>query len=177
MANPSGIFSGIYFDAAGMDALTLDLRASALAFQVEVDKTVAEVGEEIKESAKVIVSKHSKSIGPTIRVEMVPGAAEVHAGGGDNALAALYELGNKKGGKRKGNQKLKLIGPVTAEDRKAGAKTRTGFAHPVFGDMETWVTQESFPFLRPALAVNRRVITKRMQKAWGEALAPLLRED
>lgn len=143
------------FEGSDLESLARDLKESALRVRVEVDKTVGEVGELIRDEAKELVSKHSKSIPGTIKVTMIPGAAVVSAGANDVPLAALYELGNK--------------GSKTDSARASGA----WFRHPVFGNTNVWVQQRRYPFLRPTLDVNRRTITKLMDRAWDEALKPL----
>lgn len=139
-----------HFEAANLERLSAELTESALKLRGEVDKTVVVVGEEIKAAATTEAGKHSKSIPPTIKGEMVPGAYRIRAGGGDVALAVLYELGN----------------------RGAGGRRSDSFKHKVFGQ-DVWVEQKRYPFLRPALTAMRRQITKRMEAAWDKALEPL----
>lgn len=88
-----------------------------------------EVGEVVASEARVIASEHSRSIPPTIAVRVRVGTVSVVAGGGDLALAGLYELGNRSQGKR---------------------DTRPTFRHPLFGNKSRWYTQPRYPFLRPA---------------------------
>lgn len=158
------------FDASSMDGLHRDLLESSVRVRTEIDKTVGVIAEEVKEVAKAMVSKHSKSIPPTMRVEMIPGAAKISAGG-VSPLAVLYESGNKKGGKSRAFNSKRTMDTYTAR----GLVKHLSFAHPVFGNKEVWVDEKRFPFLRPALAADRKGITKRMEAAWDEALKPLLR--
>lgn len=138
------------FGGQGLDDLTRDLKEASYTVRAEIDKTVAVIAEEIRAEAILLVSKHSKTIPPTIKVEMVPGAAVIKAGNETTPLAVLYELGNK--GK--------------------GGRAKSTFRHPLFGDRDKWFDQPRHPFLTVALAANRRQITKRMESAWEKALEP-----
>lgn len=142
------------FSGDSLESLSRDLEESAVRFGAEVDKTLVVIGGELKEAAKAEASKHSKSIPPTVRMDASPGFVEIKAGNANTPLAALYELGNKgKGGNKKDT-----------------------FRHPVFGQ-DVFVEQKRYPFLRPALRLDRRNITKRMNAAQDQALRPLLRSD
>lgn len=139
------------FEAESLQLLARDLRDSAARLRHELTPTLLQVGEDVKQAAKAEAERHSSKIPPTVKVRAVPGAVEVHAGGQDVALAALYELGNRgRGGRRKDT-----------------------FSHPVFGNSAVWVTQPRYPFLRPALTLLRRQVTKRMEQAWEKALEPM----
>ena len=144
-------FVELEFSGESLDDLAEDLRVSALRFREEVDKTVVKVGEEVGEEAKALARRHSKKVADSIRTIPTPGQVAIRAGEGV-PLAALYELGNKGRG---------------------GRKSET-FSHPVFGNRKVWVKQKRHPFLAPALAANRRHITKMMESAWQQALEPLL---
>jgi hypothetical protein len=142
------------FSGASLDDLAREMRESALRVRSEVDKTVWTIGAEVNEAAKGIVSPHSQSIPPTMHVEEMPGAAVLKSGGGTVALADLYNRGNAG---------------------KGGSKSDT-FKHPVFGHWYSATPpQKRFPYYAPALKLMRRQITKRMEKAWDEALRPLIK--
>ena len=162
----------IEFDGSSLENLSRHLHESADLFRVETTKTLAEVGEELKTAAIEIVKPHSKTVAAAIRFDMEPGAAVIHAPG---PLPVAYELGNKKSATSNKYRRIGLAGPVTHAQALAGQKTRTAFVHPVFGNMDVRVVQEGFPFLRPALAANRRAITKRMKTAWEKSLEPVTR--
>jgi hypothetical protein len=138
------------FSGDDLDLLAEDLRLAADAVHVETMKTVLEVGEEVKEAAKVVADAEGlHSVSPTIEMIPAPDAALIRAGG-DSPLAALEELGNK-GAKR----------------------SATTFRHPVFGKwLPNVKPQKKHPFLAPALAASRRQITKRMEETWDRALEP-----
>lgn len=137
------------FDGQGLDDIVRDLGRAAERVGKEVDVAMLEIGTEITERAKVIAEGHSKTIASTIEMIPAPGVITIRAGNEQVAIAALYERGNR--GSR-----------VTAKT----------FRHPVFGNPNVWVEQPRFPFLRPALAADRRSITKRMEAVWDRALGP-----
>jgi hypothetical protein len=85
-------------------------------------------GEIVAEEARAYIEGSSRSIPPTIKVRVSAATVAVVAGGKDNAIAGLLELGNK------GNR---------------GAPGAT-FRHPVFGG-PAWVQQSTHPFLAPAV--------------------------
>lgn len=140
------------FSGKDLEALTRDLTMAAHDFQVAVDKTLLEIGEELKESAKAFAEAHSKTVADTIKMRAGPNMVVISGGNDQVPIAALWETGNKG----------------TKDSAKA---TGVWFRHPVFGT-DTWVQQRRFPFLRPALEADRRAITKRMEAAWDDALEP-----
>lgn len=142
------------FEGAGLEDLTRDLRAAAKSVQREVDRTLLEIGEELKEAAKEIAGRHSETVAGSIRMRALPGMVVITAGSDDVPIAALWESGNK-GGKR---------------DNAHAAGV--WFRHPVFGNSNVWVQQRRYPFLRPALEADRRRITKLMEQTWDRALEP-----
>ena len=139
------------FDGDSLEGLSRHMRESADLVKLETDKMVAEVGAIVTADAKLQAAGHSQSIPSTIRLEVIPGAAIIHAGNADVPLAVLYEKGNK--GQRKG-------------------KT---FKHPVFGDRNNWVEQPRFRFLAPALRRARPLINKKMRVALDRSLEPVER--
>ena len=147
----------IVFDASDFDSLARDMRRAASKFRDEVDVTLLEIGTELTAEAKALASVHSKTIAGTIKMVPSPGMITIKAGSEQVAIAALYELGNK------------------------GSKiTDTTFRHPIFGrwDVQSSTNgndprvQKRYPFLRPALAADRRGVTKRMEATWDRALEP-----
>jgi hypothetical protein len=139
------------FDGADMEDLSRGLVETARRLQVETDVTVAETGGMLRDAAKAIVGEHSKSIPPTVRMRMVPGAAIIEAGSEDVPLAVLYEKGNR--------------------GKNADKDT---FWHWVFGNKAIpKQPQKRYPFLRPAVTLLRSEIKARMNKAWDRALEPL----
>ncbi len=139
----------IRFDGSDLEHLARDIRSVAQNVRRETDRTVHLIGGEIAASAHTIASQHSPTVAATIKLKLVPGAAIISSGNEQTPIAALWETGNK------------------------GSKvTATTFRHPVFGRRDNWVEQPRHPSLRPALALNRRQITKRMEQAWDHALIP-----
>lgn len=137
------------FDGTGLDDLARDLRHGAQRVRREIDVTLVEIGAELTAKAKLIASRHSKTVAGTIRMRAVPGAVIIAAGSDQVAIAALWETGNK------------------------GSKaTDETFRHPVFGNRSVFVDQQRYPFLRPALTEDRRSITRRMEVTWDRALEP-----
>src|SRR5947209_9269435 len=135
------------FEGRTLEGLARDMRRAAGVVRRETDRTIATVGATITAEAKAKAAEHSKSIAPTIRLAVVPGAALIRAGDEATPIAALYELGNAK-----------------------SKRTAETFRHPVWGNRDVWVAQPKHPFLAPALAVNRREITKQMERTWDRAL-------
>lgn len=166
----------VSFDASSLHSLARSIDEAAVRVQAESMRTVWAVGAEVATAAKAEAKKHSTSIPPTVKFEALPGAAVVHAGNPDVKLAVLYEFGNHKKARRGVKFAFRatgFAGPVTRAQHLSGMSSRKGFAHPVFGNKDVWVTQESHPFLRPTFKVMRRGITVRMKKSWEETLRPL----
>jgi hypothetical protein len=92
------------------------------------------VGAVVAEDAKSRVRPYSSSIPETIKVRVSGMNVSVVAGGGDNAIAGLFELGNQGG------------------SSSSAATGRGVFRHPVFGDRDWWVDQPMHPYLSVALA-------------------------
>ena len=146
----------IVFDGRDLYDLGRNMQSAALRFREELQPTLMEIGEEVKDRAKVNAeAAGSSSIPPTIGVRPLPGAVGIHAGEPDKPLARLWEMGNIRSGRS-----FRLTGET--------------FNHPVFarGPRETWrwTTQARHRFLAPALAENRRDTTRRMEAAWERAL-------
>jgi hypothetical protein len=76
-----------------------------------------------------------------------------------NALAGLYELGNKGGSKS------------------ASATSRGVFRHPVFGDRDNWVEQPRYAYLAPAGEKNRPAIEAAVGAALDEVTSIIVLED
>ena len=156
----------IVFVGKGLQGLAKNMRSSAVKFRQEMEPMLLEIGEEVATRAKVNASSAgSSSIPPTIDVRPLPGAVGVYAGTESKPLARLWEMGNI----RSGGRNFLLKGGT--------------FDHPIFakGPRETWrwtgrkgvPSQQRHRFLAPALAEDRRGITKRMEAAWEKGLAPL----
>lgn len=142
------------FDASSMDALVRDLDDCAARFQVETDRTLIDVGELVKETAKQLASKEgSSSIPPTIRAIPGPDTIVVSAGSSEVPLAALWDLGNRGKGGRKKNS----------------------FWHPVYGHRSPGAYQKRHPILKPARTLCRPAINKLMSVTWDRVLEPLRR--
>ncbi len=142
----------ISYDGEQLGALALDFYAAAEALATEAPAVLTEIGEAIKDDAKRIAAQNgSTSIPDTIRGDM-HGWHEyrIRAGGENVAIAGLWELGAK--GSR----------PVSD----------TTWSHPVWGHRDRWVEQTKYPFLRPALAINRVTMTAKLSTLWDRALIP-----
>jgi hypothetical protein len=119
----------------------------------ELHKALRVAGQLIADDAKAIIGAHSTTIPGTIRVRVSKTKISVVAGGGDNAIAGLLELGNKGHGKSQ-------------------AAARSGrFRHPVWGNRENWVDQPMHPYLLPAAEKNERKI----ERLEGQAVADAMR--
>ena len=135
---------GFSVDARDLDELVLKLRVAADRSRLEVDKSLAAIGEAHKEKAKAALDGHSTSIPPTIRSEPLPGAVRVTAAG--TALAWAYERGNK--------------------DNRRG-KT---FTHPVFGEDRGDMGQPRYPFFKTARRQLRLWTIRTLTDAWKRAM-------
>lgn len=141
----------------GIDAREFKGLARALKLAQPVARTallrdLKAIGEKVAKDAEIIVSQYSSTIPPTIKTQVRGESVRVRAGGGDVAIAGLFELGNTGG--------------------KKSAKAAEGglFRHPVFGNMDNWVDQEMHPFLVPALEKNRTVILEMTLAAMDTAI-------
>lgn len=76
-----------------------------------------------------------------------------------NAIAGLYELGNKGGSKS------------------ASATSRGVFRHPVFGDRDNWVEQPRYAYLAPAGEKNRPAIEAAVSGALDKVTRIIVFED
>lgn len=140
------------FDGSALSDLAHDLRAAAERFRVYTDETLAKIGVELVEAARVIAGQHSQTVAGTIRMRTVPGMVIVTVGNEETPIAALWELGNK--GTRDSNQVQGVY-----------------FRHPVFGG-DAWVSQRRFPMLRPAQQALRKEIKRRMDATYDQVLEP-----
>jgi hypothetical protein len=143
---------GLRFSGKDLEDLGRDLRLAADQFREEVDVTLVEIGEELKEAAKALAGAHSKTVADTIKLKSSPGFVVISAGDDSVPIAALWEMGNKG-------------------THDTGRARGVWFRHPVFGT-DVWTNQRRYPFLRPALEADRRNITKRMEATWDRALEP-----
>lgn len=155
-------------DTAAFDNLARQLRAAAHKATPGVDRSLAVIGAEHAELAKQIVSPHSQTIPPTIRVHVEPLRVVLTAGGPDAPLAPLYEKGNRRSQGRGRAPRF--------DSRRKGTKyTARGlqqvlvFKHPVFG-MDVWVEERRFPFFAPAHRKLARKTKSELTHAWADAL-------
>lgn len=140
-------------DIRQLRALTKSLRGFKP--DKELHKALRVAGQLIADDAKAIAAEHSKSIPPTIRVRVSKTKISVVAGGGENAIAGLLELGNKGRGKSQ-------------------AAARSGrFRHPVWGNRDNWVDQPMHAYLLPAARRNERGI----EALEGKAVAAAFKEQ
>lgn len=140
------------FDASSMDALQRDLREAADRFSVETDKTLVEVGELIKLTAKMVAEEAgSSSIPPTIKSIPGPDVVVVTAGSKDVPLAALWDLGNK------------------------GKSKRDEFWAPVYGHRKPGALHKRHPILKRARSLARPMINDLMKATYDRVLEPLRR--
>lgn len=142
MARSSSVHQGFGVDARDFKLFARALRVAQRDLYRDVHAELREIGQLVADEAKSIVSAHSQSVPPTIRVRVSYATVSVIAGGPSAPVGALYEVGNK--GKR------------------GGREGQSGmFRHPVFGDRGNWVEQERYPFLAPALRKKLPVVQER----------------
>lgn len=102
-------------------------------------------GEIVAVEARKKAGEHSKSIPPTIRTSVYGSSVSVKAGNKSNALAALYEVGNKGD----------------------GGKSDT-FRHPLFGNWTYPQDQLRYPFLAPAVDAAGPAMEVELEKVADE---------
>lgn len=161
-------------DTAGVDTRDFQRLASALKHVApvayrELRGELKKAGEIMANEARSIVSEHSKSIPPTIRVSARGTRVTVQAGGGirSGRAAATRELAGAAYGTRSSEAHRKRLegelegSPIARlfEVGNAGASPGHGtFRHPVFG-RDRWVGQPMHPYLHPAdLATHEQTL-------------------
>lgn len=145
-----GVTTDFFFDGRNIRALAVDLEKAAAALGREAAPLLAEIGADVESKAKNIAAGNgSQSIPETIHGGLRgPFEYRIQAGGEDNEIAGLWELGNR-----------------------ARSRSSPTFWHPVWGTSAI-VEQPRYPFLRPALDADRAKITARMELMWDKALGP-----
>lgn len=124
-------------DTRDFKAVAKALRKAQPTMRTALLRNLKAVGEIVAVDARAIASENSTTIPPTIKTRVRGVGVSVIAGGGEVAIAGLFELGNKGGGKSQ-------------------SASRSGvFRHPVFGDRSNWVEQPMHPFLASAGEKNR----------------------
>lgn len=113
----------------------------------QLKKTLKMAGNLIAEDARALVSPHSSTVPPSIKVRMRKTSITVQAGGAGIPMAGLLEMGNR------------------------GNKSKTSFRHPVYGT-DTWVEQPMHPYLLRATTKNIATI----ERFEGEIVAAAFRE-
>jgi hypothetical protein len=139
-------------DTSDFRATAKVLRTAAPDVNKKLRKGLREAGLVVAEEAKKIASEHSKTIAGTVKVRVASTTVAVVAGG-KTPLAALYELGNT------GNHA-----------RSATAGGGGTFRHPVFGNMDNWVSQKSYPFLAPAAVKSGPVVERLVLRELDEVI-------
>lgn len=142
---------GVYIDASPFRKLARQLRATDIKASRNLRAGLLAAGNVVKDAAITEIAPHSKTIPPTIKVRASGTAVEVRAGGGDVAIAGLFEVGNTGG-------------------RGSASAARGGkFRHRVFGH-DVWVDQPMHPYLlRAGLAtqpITRRLIDAALVEAF-----------
>jgi hypothetical protein len=124
-------------DARDFKAVAKALKKAQPLMRTELLRNLKAAGEIVAADARVIAAEHSTTVTPTIKTQVRGVGVSVVAGGGEVAIAGLFELGNKGKGKSQ-------------------SASRSGrFRHPVFGNRSNWVSQPMHPFLAPAGEKNR----------------------
>lgn len=132
MANTVTERTGLAIDTRDFANLSRALRKASPELAAEFRGELRAIGQIVADEAKRIAEESSESIPPTIRVSVRLATVSVLAGDGENAIAGLFELGNKGGGKSQ------------------AASKRGTFRHPVFGNRDVWVNQDMHPYEKPA---------------------------
>lgn len=132
MAGAQRVHGSFTIDAHEFRDLTKALRQASRGLGGELRRDLREAGEVVAEAARTIISPHSKRIEDSIRVHSRGNVVYVEAGGGDLAIAVLFETGNK------------------------GQTHGLTFRHPVFGVWRTGTPPEAMhPYLVPAAEATK----------------------
>lgn len=146
----------IHIETGGLAALAVRLSEVVASFPVTEQLMLTAAGEKVRDAAKDRAAESQKTA-PTIRVLPVPpvaGRQAVAIGAGNSGgsiLPLLLEGGN-------------------------GAKF-TQWNHPVFGNTNVIVTQQTRPYLLPALKDSSREITAVAEQAVEKVLMEELDEE
>jgi hypothetical protein len=120
---------GMGVDATDFAGFAKALRKAAPDLAKLLRTNLRAVGSVAADEARGIAGEVSTSIPPTIKVRVSGATVAIVAGGKENAIAGLFELGNKP-------------------NRRSPGDT---FGHPVFGNKQVWSRQATHPFLAPAV--------------------------
>lgn len=142
-------------DVREFKGLSRALKATEPELRLKLLRNLKAIGDLVAKDAQAIIAPHSETIPPTIKSMVRGESVRVRAGNGEVAIAGLFELGNKGGGKSQ-----------------AAAKSGV-FRHPVYGK-NTWVNQPMARYLAPALEKNLPAITEMALEALDEAIQTLI---
>jgi hypothetical protein len=134
MASYTNVGTGGGIDTTAFTSFAKALRTAAAGVSKQLTLRLRAAGAIVADAAKVNASGVSTTIPPTIKTRVRSTTVSVVAGGGNVAIAGLFEAGNKGKG--------------------AGGGT---FRHPVFGTA-VWVEQPMHPFLYPALVEHQEEV-------------------
>ena len=129
-------------------ALRKAAKANSLIMRRGMNTAGMLVAEEAKRNAKDIPGKvRTDRIADSVKVRIRGASVVIEAGGPTAPEAAPLEVGNKKS---------------------PGAKT---FRHPVFGNRDRWVDQDTHPFLDPAMAHKGTVAAELALQSIDQAIS------
>lgn len=133
MAAPSSITRGIGLDLRDFTQFAKALRKAEPTLAKALRVRLVAAGALVAGEAQRISSEVSVTVPQSIAVKVSGLNVQVVAGGEDDPIAGLLELGNSGGSKS------------------ASATRANRFRHPVFGNEDVWVDQSMHPFLTPAV--------------------------
>lgn len=156
---------GLTFQGDGLRGLSLDVRAAAEALGREAPATLIKIGEGLEERARVIAGDYSWKTGKR---------KSISASGGETTQQVVDSINGRLDGRFtyriQAGEGVPLAGLWELGNRDSTVGTPY-FWHPLFGKPPRYY-QSKHPFLRPALAADRRNITRQMEEMWDRALGP-----
>jgi hypothetical protein len=163
---PRGVIGGTGIDASQFKEVARALKVAQPMLYKELGKNLRAAGQLIANDAKAIISKHSESVPPTIKVRrrgigVVVEAGAINKGAlakqiftsGYGTSASNKALGKAEATAEAGVNPLAGLFELGSKGNRSSA-TGVTFRHPVFGT-DVWVDQEMHPFLAPAGKKNQ----------------------
>ena len=162
---------GLEIDAKEFRYLANALKKASKEMYLQLKRDLKATGEIVAKDARIISSRHSSTIPPTIKTRVRGLTVYVEAGGnfgGVSDAKAAKEIFSSGYGTTGSNRSLKrleegvVIAGLFEAGNKGGSKSaasfeRGVFRHPVFGT-DDWTDQDMYPYLVPAFKKNEAAV-------------------
>lgn len=149
---------GFEFDAASFRTLGLELRAFEPVLYRGMRKQLREIGQQATEDIKAELGKSSPDGGPD-------------TGRNRSLLAAATRVSISFGARSAGAKITTSPSKLPAEHKSLlSVYNMREFRHPVFGDRDTWETQQGRPYFYGPVKKNLRDVSDRMGDAIEQAM-------